>query len=170
VSGERSKEEVAMMFSIFAFIHVLFNLMAIGAGATVLFGLLTGEFLRKWAIRFFEMSLFASITSFTFSEHHLRPAEEASMLSVYVAGLAILAWRKYRLAGVWSSVFAATATMILYLNVFVAIDHAFGHIGALPAAHSMNALLVMQLLVAVFFVVLETRAVKRFHAKQTHSS
>jgi hypothetical protein len=161
-----------MMLSIFAFIHVLLNLMAIGAGATVLFGLLSGEFLRKWSIRFLETSLFASITSFTFSAHDLGPAEEASMLSVHVAGAAILAWRKYQLAGVWSSAFAATATMILYLNVFVAIDHAFGNIESLQAlspAHSMNTLLVTQLPVAVFFVVLETRAIKRFHTKPTHS-
>jgi hypothetical protein len=161
-----------MMLSIFAFIHDLLNLMAIAAGATVLFGLLSGEFLRNWSIRFLESSLFASITSFTFSAHHLRVSEEASMLSVYAAGTALLAWRKYHLAGVWSSVFAATATMILYLNVFVAIDHAFGNIGvlrALPQAHSMNPLLVAQLLVAVLFVVLETRAVKRFNAKPSHS-
>jgi hypothetical protein len=160
------------MLSIFAFIHDLLNLMAIAAGATVLFGLLSGEFLRNWSIRFLESSLFASITSFTFSAHHLLPSEEASMLSVYAAGTAILAWRKYHLAGVWSSVFAATATMILYLNVFVAIDHAFGNIEvlrALPQAHSMNPLLVAQLLVAVLFVVLETRAVKRFNAKPSHS-
>jgi hypothetical protein len=75
------------------------------------------------------------------------------------------------LAGVWSSIFAAAATMILYLNVFVAIDHAFGDIGALKVsapAHSIKTLLVTQLLVAMFFVVLETHAVKRFHAKPTH--
>jgi hypothetical protein len=115
--------------------------------------------LRKWSIRFLETSLFASITSFTFSAHYLRPAEEASMLSVYVAGAAILAWSKYQLTGVWSSVFAATATMVLYLNIFAAIADAFGHIGVLKALareHSMNALLVMQALVAVFFVVLGT--------------
>lgn len=168
-----------MMLSIFAFIHDLLNLMAICAGTTVLFGLLSGEFLRNWSIRFLEASLFASITSLlasitsvTYSARHLRPSEEASMLSVYVAGAAILAWRKYHLAGVWSSVFAATATMILYLNVFVAIDHVFGNIGALKAlspAHSMNTPLVTQLLVAVIFVVLETRAVERFHAKPSHS-
>jgi hypothetical protein len=172
VRGERSKEKDAMMLSIFAFIYVLLNLMAIGAGATVLFGLLSGEFLRKWSIRFLEASLFASITSFTFSAHHLRPTEEASMLSVYVAGAALLAWRKYHLTGVWSSVFAASATVILYLNVFVAIVEAFRNIGALKApspAHSMNTFLVMQLLVAVLFVVLGTRAIKRFHAKPTHS-
>lgn len=161
-----------MMFSIVAFIHVLLNLMAIGAGATVLFGLLTGKLFSQWSICFLETSLLGSITSFNFSAHHLRPVEEASLLAVYVAGAAILAWRKYHLAGVWSSVFAATATMILYLNVFVAIAHAFGNIGALKAlspAHSMNTFLVMQFLVAVFFMVLGTRAVKGFHAKPIHS-
>jgi hypothetical protein len=161
-----------MMFSIFAFIHVLLNLLAIGAGATVLFGLLAGEFLRKWSVRFLEASLLTSITSFNVSAYHLRPAEEASMLSVYVAGAAILAWRRYQLAGVWSSVFAATATIILYLNVFVAVAHAFGNIGALKAlstTHSINTLLVMQLLVAVLFVVLGTFAIRRFHPKPTHS-
>jgi cellulose synthase/poly-beta-1,6-N-acetylglucosamine synthase-like glycosyltransferase len=172
VRGERSKEKDAMLASIFAFIHVLLNLIAICAGATVLFGLLTGELLRKWPMCFLESSLLASITSFTFSVHHLRPAEEASMLSVYVAGAAILAWRKYHLAGVWSSVFAATSTMILYLNVFVAMAHAFGNLGALKAlspAHSMNTYMVIQLLAAVLFAVLGTLAIRRFHPKPTHS-
>lgn len=69
------QRETPIMFSIFALIHGLLNLIAIGAGATVLFGLLTGELLRKWSICFLETSLFASISSFTFSAHHLRPAE-----------------------------------------------------------------------------------------------
>jgi hypothetical protein len=172
------KEKDAVMFSIFAFIHVLLNLLAIGAGAAVLFGLLTGELFREWSICFLKISLLASIASllaaitrFTSSAHHLLPAEQASMLSVYVAGAAVLAWHKYQLAGVWSSVFAATTTTILYLNVFVAIDHAFGDIGALKVsaqAHSIKTLLVTQLLFAMFFVVLEARAVKRFHSKPTY--
>jgi hypothetical protein len=161
-----------MMFSILGCIHVLLNLMAIVAGATVLFGLITGKMFSEWSICFLETSLLASITSFNFSAHHLRPEEEAFMLAVYVAGAAILAWRKYHLAGVWSSVFAATATMILYLNVLAAIAEAFVHIGAFKAvapAHSMNTFLVMQLLVAVFFGVLGALAIKRFHPKLTHS-
>jgi hypothetical protein len=161
-----------MMVSVVAFIHALLNLMAIGAGATVLFGLLTGKLFREWSICFLETSLLASITSFNFSAHHLRPAEEASMLAVYVAGAAILAWRKYHLAGVWSSVFAATATMILYLNVLVAIAEAFVHLGVLPAlapAHLMISFLVMQILVAVPFAVLGTIAIKRFHTKPFRS-
>jgi hypothetical protein len=158
VRGERIKEKDTMTFSIFPFINVLFNVSAIGAGVTVLFGLLTGKLFSKWSIWFLETSLLASITSLNFSTHNLRPAEEASVLAVYLAGAAILAWRKYHLAGVWSSVFAATATMILYLNVFVAIGHAFGH-----------TFLVTQVLVAALFLMLGALAIKRFHAKPIQS-
>jgi ketosteroid isomerase-like protein len=169
------KQQIAMLFEKggepLSLDQRVLSVRILGDLAVVIGVYLLESFLRKWSIRFLDTSLFASITSFTYSAHHLRPAEEASILSVYVAGAAILAWRRHHLAGVWSSVFAATVTMILYLNVLVAIDPAFWHLGALKVlapAHSMNPFMVMQLPIAVFFVVLGTRAVKRFHAKPTH--
>jgi hypothetical protein len=39
------------------------------------------------------------------------------MLLVYCVGVAVLAWRKFRLAGLWRPVFAFLLVAVSYLNV-----------------------------------------------------
>jgi hypothetical protein len=115
---------------------VAFRLIAISSGAIVLFGLLTGGLLEKWAVLFLRSSLAASVTGLLFSFHPFQPFTHTQgifALSVYVVGGATVAWRKYRLAGVWCSVFALTATIVLYLNVAVAITQAFKQVSPFMA-------------------------------------
>ena len=156
--------------------QVVLGLIAIGTGATVLFGLLTGELLDRWTVNFLRCSLAASVIGLFFPFHpfeHLTPTQEIFMLSVYVAGAEILAWRKYRLAGVWRSIFALTTTVVLYLNVAVAITQVFKHISQIMAwapAQSQSTFLVTQLLVTAVFVVLGILAVKRFQVKPIHKA
>jgi hypothetical protein len=167
---ERLNEQEIMIANIYTFIHILLNVIAIGLGATVVLDLFHGELSGKWSIRFLEASLVASVTGF--SVHRLLPSEEASMVAVYVAGFAILAWRKWHLTGVWSSVFAATATMVLYLNLLAAMSDASRYLlplVAAGAAHSVNAFVVTQFLVTAFFVVLGIVAVAKFHPQPVHS-
>ncbi len=161
-----------MTSSILTFIHDSLSLIAIGTGARVVFGLLAGELSDKWAVRFLESSLLASVTGFPFSTHHLLPMHEISMLSVYVSGAVVLAWRKYHLAGVWCSIFAFATTVILCLNVLVTITQVFRFITTsqvLAPAQAGPLLLVTQFFVVAVFTVLGVLSVKKFHNNPVHS-
>ncbi len=50
-----------MISSICALLQAVLVLLAIGTGATVLFGFLTGQLLDKWAVTFLRCSLAASV-------------------------------------------------------------------------------------------------------------
>lgn len=94
------------------------------------------------------------------------------MLSVYVSGMAILAWRRFHLSGVWRSIFALTITTVLYLNVVVAIDHVFEQVSrfmGLAPTQSELASRATQFLVMVLFAVIGIVAVTRFHNRGGHS-
>jgi hypothetical protein len=131
-----------------------------------------GSLLDKWAVLFLRCNLAASVTWLLLPFHHFEPMHWVSMLSVYLSGAVILAWHKYHLTGVWRSIFAMATTIVLYLNVLVAIALVFKQISpvnVMVPAQSALAFLVMQLAVMVVFVVLGAGAVKRFHVKPTHS-
>jgi outer membrane protein, multidrug efflux system len=55
------RKERGPTMSILRYVYVACDLLAIGAGTIVLFGLLTGELLDKWAALFLKYSLVASL-------------------------------------------------------------------------------------------------------------
>ena len=158
--------------SILRFVYAVCDLLAIGAGTIVLFGLFTGELIDKWAALFLKCALAASVTGLLFPLHDFTLVERCSMLSVYVSGMAILAWRKFHLSGVWRSIFALTITIVLYLNVVVAIDQVFEQMSlftGLAPAQSELTLRATQFLAMLLFAVIGIVAVKRFHNRRAHS-
>src|SRR5260370_14854084 len=110
-----------MIVNIFTFLNLVFDLVAIAFGVKGLFGLICGELLDKCAVRFLRCSLAASLIGLLVPLHPFLPIQAISMLSVYVAGAGILAWRRYHLAGAWRSIFALTATIVLYLDAAVVV-------------------------------------------------
>ncbi len=157
------------MLTILTAIHIAFSLLAIGSGAVVLSGLLTGKLFGKWALIFLKCSLITSVIGLFLPFHPLQgftPTQTAFMLSVYAAGVATLAWRKYHLAGIWRSIFALAATIVLYLNsvaflvqVFELVSHSRMPVFSRPGP----TLMVAQILFMAFFVGLGIVAAKRFH-------
>jgi hypothetical protein len=160
-----------MTVSILTFIYFGLELIAIGAGAMALFGLLTGLLPNKWAVLFLKCSLVASVTVLLIPFKHFTLTQEASMLSVYGTGVAVLAWRKFHFMGVWQSIFAWSITLVLYLNIVVAITQVFKRISLfnppIPAQFDLP-FLATQSVVLTIFVVLGIIAVKRFRHKPTH--
>jgi hypothetical protein len=114
-----------MILGILKFVHVAFGLTALGAGGVALFGIFSGELLGKWTKIFLECALTASVTGLLFPFHHLLPTHWAAMLSVYVCAVVVLAWHKYRLAGIWAPVFAISVMVVLCIDFLVVIDHVF---------------------------------------------
>jgi hypothetical protein len=152
-------------------IQVLLGLLAIGSGAIVLPGVLHFKLSGNRVVRFLRYSLIASVAGLLPLTPHLSPSQGICMLSVYCAGAAVLAWRRFRLAGRWRSVFSLSLVAVLYLNVVSVSIRLFEH-SVLFAMASMDSGLhfkVAQLLGASVFAVLGVLAVRRCHAQQTHS-
>jgi hypothetical protein len=160
-----------MVLGFLKFLHVVFGLIGIGSGIIVLLGaFITGELFQKWAGTFLKCALATSVTGLLFPCSHFLPTHRAAILGIYVAALAILAWRKFHLAGVWSLIFAVSVIGILGLDISVAIVHAFTFIPALrvlSSNQSKSPFLATEITSALFFLALGIFAIKRFHAKPT---
>jgi hypothetical protein len=158
--------------SILRFAYTVCDLVAIGAGTKVLFGLLAGQLIEKWAVLFLRCTLAASVIGLFFSLDDFGLVQRCSMLAVYVSGVAILAWRRFHLSGVWHSIFALTITTVLYLNVIVAIDQVFEQMFRFtklaPAQFELTSR-ATQCVVMVLFAVIGIVAAKRFHSRGAHS-
>jgi hypothetical protein len=164
-----------MTLSILTCFHLLFALIAIGSGAIVVVGLLTQELLEEWAVRFLRCSLATSVIGLLFQLypfHHLTSIHRASMVSVYLSGAAILAWRKFHLSGTWNSIFVMGIFFVLYLDVLVVIVQVFNHIPSLTAlapTQSESPFVVTELVILMPFVIYGIVAAKKFHHDPPHS-
>jgi len=160
-----------MILNILTFLHVVSALIAIGFGAIVSFGILTRELLNKWPVRFLQCSLVTSVTGLMFPFHQFLPTHGAYMLSVYLSGVAVLAWRKFHFAGIWSSIFGMSITIVLYLDVLAVIVQVFKHtpsLMALAPTLSESPFLVTEFVVLMPFAMYSIFAAKRFHDERPH--
>jgi hypothetical protein len=150
-------------------IHVLLGLLAIGSGATVLHGVLKVTLSGDRVARFLRYSLIAGVAGLLPLTPHLSPIQGICMLSVYCAGVVVLAWRKFRLAGLWRSVFAFSIVAVLYLNVVSVSIRLFALSALFTIAPTESGLLFefAQLFFASAFAALGVRAVRMCHAQQT---
>jgi hypothetical protein len=158
-----------MIEIVFTFVYFLCDLFAIGFGAKVLFWLLSGELLENAAVHFLRLALATSIVGLLFPSHHLPYTHGISMLSVYVSGASILAWRKFHLKGLWFRIFSLSTTVILYLSVLEAIAQFHGASSpflALAPVQSKPIFALMQYIVTALFAVLAMLAL-RGRAKQS---
>lgn len=114
-----------MIVEILRFVHVVSGAVGICSGACVVLGILTGKPLKKWPAVFLKSTLVASAAGLLLPFHHLSFSHWAAMFTVYVSGLAVLAWRKYRLTGIWALVFALSTMLVLCLEVMTVIGHLF---------------------------------------------
>ena len=152
-----------MILSILTFLHVVSALVAIGFGAIVSVGILRRELLNKWPVRFIECSLVTSVTGMLFPFHQFLPTHWSYMLSVYLSGAAVLAWRKFHFAGVWSSIFAMSIPIVLYLDVLAVIVQVFRRIPSLMALAptlSESPFLVTEFVALMPFAIYSIVAVK----------
>jgi hypothetical protein len=114
-----------------------------------------------------------SLTGFVFPFHKLLPSHVIGIVSLVVLAIAILARYAFHLTGAWRCIYAVSALIGLYLNVFVLVAQAFRKVPALKAVaptQSEAPFVVTQLIVLVLFVVLGILAVKRFHAGQVRGA
>ena len=156
---------LGMTTSTFTLVHVIISLVGIGSGIIVTFGLLTGKRLDGWTALFLATTVATSVTGFFFPFDHLLPSHKVGIISLAVLAVAILARYGLHLAGAWRRIYAVSAMIALYLNVFVGVVQAFEKVPALKAmapTQTEPPFLVAQIAVLVIFVGLTILAAIKF--------
>ncbi|HXM23470.1 MAG TPA: hypothetical protein VN948_19595 [Terriglobales bacterium] len=156
---------LGMTTSTFTLVHVIISLVGIGSGFIVTFGLLTGKRLDGWTALFLATTVATSVTGFFFPFDHLLPSHKVGIISLVVLAVAIPARYALHLAGAWRRIYAVTAMIALYLNVFVGVVQAFEKVPALKAmapTQTEPPFLVAQIAVLVIFVGLTILAAIKF--------
>ena len=147
------------------FFHVLLSLIGIFAGFIVVFGMIGGKRLDGWTSLFLVTTALTSITGFFFPFHGLTPGYYVGAISLVVLAVAIPARYVKHLAGEWRKIYAVTASIALYLNVFVLIAQLFMKVPSLHAlapTGSEPPFLISQVVVMAIFIVLTIAAAIKF--------
>jgi hypothetical protein len=151
----------------FTLTHVLISLIGIGTGLVLLLALMGGRNPGNWAALFLIFTVLTSVTGFFFHNDHLTPGQITGILSLIALVLAIYALYGRGLTGIWRGTYVVSATVALYLNVFVLVIQSFEKI---PPLHAIapgipptgSAFLLTQLLVLAAFVVAGSIAWRTF--------
>jgi hypothetical protein len=157
---------LGMSTATFTSIHVALSLIGIVSGIIVLFGWLNGKSLAGWTVLFLVTSVATSATGYGFPTDGILPSHVVGGISLAALAVAILALYGYLLAGVWRSIYLASAMLALYLNCFVGVVQAFRKVPVLESlapTQSEPPFLVAQIIVMALFIVLGYLAAKRFH-------
>jgi hypothetical protein len=157
----------------FTLFHVVISLIGIFSGFIAVFGMIAGKRLDGWTALFLVTTALTSITGFFFPFHKLLPSHILGVISLLVLAFAIPARYVKHLAGAWRKVYAVTASIALYLNVFVLVAQLFMKVPSLHAlapTGSEPPFLISQVAVMAIFIVLTIAAAIRFHPEPAHAS
>jgi len=157
---------LGLSFSAFTTLHVVISLIGIASGLIVLWAMLGGRHLGGLTAIFLVTTVLTSVTGFMFPFSQLQPSHIVGLISLVVLAVALVALYGMGLAGVWRPIYVVTATIALYLNVFVGVVQAFQKFGVLHALAPTQAeapFVVAQVVVLALFAVLGYLAVKRYH-------
>jgi len=161
---------LGMSLSTFVTVHVIVSLIAIAAGIIVMFGLLTSKSMPGLTAIFLLFTILTSATGFLIPplvSEKLLPSHMVGALSLVLLAIACIALYGMKLSGAWRWIYAVTALLSLYLNVFVLVIQGFLKV---PALHALTpgeppggpVFAVVRLIVLVFFVIVIIGAVRRF--------
>ena len=158
---------LGMSLSAFTTLHVVISLIAIVAGIIVMFGMLGSNPMPGLTAIFLLFTILTSVTGFLFPFNGVTPGDVVGALSLVLLAIACIALYAMRLSGGWRWIYAVTALISLYLNVFVLVIQSFLKIPALTAVAPGNppsgpVFAVVQGIVLVFFVLMIIGAVRRF--------
>jgi hypothetical protein len=156
---------LGMSIATYTLLHVLISLIGIGSGLVVMYGFLVGKRLDGLTAIFLTTTVLTSVTGFGFPFEHLLPSHKVGIISLVILAIAIPARYVYHLAGAWRWIYVVTASIALYLNVFVLVAQAFMKVPPLKAlapTQSEPPFLVAQLVVLAIFVGLTILAARKF--------
>jgi|ERR1700681_1654047 hypothetical protein len=158
---------LGMSLSTFTLLHVVISLIAIVAGIIVMFGMLGSNKMPGLTAIFLLFTILTSATGFLFPFEKLLPSHVISILSLVLLVIACFALYVMKLSGAWRWIYAVTALLSLYFNVFVLVIQSFLKVPALAAVAPGNppsgpVFGVVQGIVLVFFILMIIGAIRRF--------
>lgn len=144
----------------FTTLHVLISFVGILAGLVALPAFARGRILPRTNVIFLWFTLLTSLTGFLFPIVAFTPALGVGIFSTLVLAVAFWAWYGRKLAGAAGPVYAVTATIGLWLNMFVLVVQSFLKVPALnalapngnepPFAAAQGALLIAMIALGYF--------------------
>jgi hypothetical protein len=166
---------LGMSLSTFTTVHVIISLIAIVSGIIVMFGLLGSNRMPGMTPIFLLFTILTSATGFLIPpllSEKLLPSHMIGILSLVLLAIACIALYVMKLSGPWRWIYAVTAMISLYLNIFVLIIQGFLKVPALTAVAPGNppsgpVFAVVQGVVLVFFILVIIGAVRRFRPMPT---
>src|SRR6266852_1188874 len=158
---------LGMSLATFTTVHVIISLIGIVAGVIVMFGLLGSNKMPGLTAIFLLFTILTSATGFLFPFEKLLPSHMIGILSLVLLAIACIALYGMKLSGAWRWIYAVTALLSLYFNVFVLVIQGFLKV---PALHALApgdppggpVFAIVQGIVLVFFVIVIIGAVRRF--------
>ena len=150
----------------FTLVHVVLSLIGIGSGLVVLYGMLRNKRMNSGTALFLTTTVLTSVTGFFFRVEKLLPSHVVGIISLVVLAVALVARYVRNMSGSWRAAYIITASIALYLNVFVLIVQLFRKVPALKAlapTQSEPPFAITQVVVMIIFIVLTIFAVKKFH-------
>jgi hypothetical protein len=158
---------LGMSLATFTLVHVIISLIAIVAGIVAMFGMLGSNRMPGMTALFLLTTILTNATGFLFPFEGFKPSYVIAGLSLVLLAIACLALYGMKLSGAWRWIYAVTALLSLYFNVFVLVIQSFLKIPALTALAPGNppsgpVFGVVQGIVLLFFVLMIIGAVRRF--------
>ncbi|WP_421366661.1 hypothetical protein [Agrobacterium tumefaciens] len=148
----------------FTILHVALSLIGIVTGLIALPAYAAGRWMPRMMALFLVTTLATTLTGFLFPIGNFTPALGVGIISTIILAVALVALYGYGLNGRARTVYSITATMGLYLNMFVLIVQSFLKVEALNAlAPNGNEppFLVAQLALLVAAICLGWKATRR---------
>jgi len=109
----------------FTIVHTLISLIAIGTGFVVVAGLFGSKRLPALTAIFWLTTVLTSVTGFMFPIKGFTPALGTGVVATLVFIPGLIALYVKNLAGSWHWIYAVSAVVSLYFNVFVLIVQVF---------------------------------------------
>ena len=128
---------LGLSLSAFTQLHTIISLIAIGTGLIALVAFARGNWLAIIMQIFVWTTVATTVTGFLFPFNGFTPAIGTGIVSSVVLVVLLFALYKSKLQGGARTVFAVTATISLYLNLFVLVVQSFLKI---PALHALAPL------------------------------
>jgi hypothetical protein len=166
---------LGMSLATFTMVHVIISLIAIAAGLVVMFGMLGSKRMPSLTAIFLVFTILTSASGFLIPpllfEKPL-PSHMIGILSLVLLAVACFALYGTKLAGAWRWIYALTALVALYLNVFVLVIQSFLKVPALhalaPSAPPTEPpFAIVQGIVLVFFAVVVIGVIRRYRPTPT---
>ncbi|MBR1283560.1 hypothetical protein [Bradyrhizobium sp. AUGA SZCCT0177] len=161
---------LGMSTATFVLVHVVISLIAIVSGLIVMFGMLGSKRQPGLTAIFLLTTILTSATGFVIPPllfEKMLPSHLFGLLSLVLLAIACFALYIMNLRGAWRWIYALTALVALYLNVFVLVVQSFLKVPALhalapsvPPAEPPFA--VAQGIVLVFFVIVIIGVIRRY--------